>query len=429
MPIMRRTLTLMQILAIGLFAALPAFGQKYLPKTIQFKGAPEYSDQELLKASGLKKGEALDSAAMNETSKRLLDTGIFETVAFKFDGQDLIYTVTPSAQLYPIRLENLPLQSGKELDDELHQRFPLYHGKVPAEGGLTDGVSGALEEMLAAQGMKSTIAATAVNDSKLHGIAAMSFSIAAPAVQIGEIRLDGASAPLDPKAAEILAKLSGSPYDTMGSPSQIATYLGNFFRDKGYLEADIRAVPQGAPSVTAEAIRIPFQLSVAPGAQYKLSGVRLAPGMLVTQAEFDRQSGIHPGDVADGQRVTENWEFLARQYHNRGYMKAAIVPTPTFDRTRNMVSFDVTADPGPVYTMGALTVVNVSDDLRAAILAAWSMPRGAVFNEGSIRGFFATTNVHPALERVFATIKFSYILRVNDDAQTVDVELHLEKKH
>ena len=418
----------MQILAIGLFAALPAFGQKYLPKTIQFKGAPEYSDQELLEASGLKKDEALDSAAMNETSKRLLDTGVFESVAYKFDGQDLTYTVTESAQLYPIRLENLPLQSGKELDDKVHQRVPLYHGKVPADGGLTDSVRGALEEMLAAQGIKATITATAVNDLKLHGIAAMSFSIVAPAVQIGEIRLDGASAPLDPKAAEILAKLTGSPYDTVGSPSQIATYLGNFFRDKGYLEADIRAVPQGVPAVTAEAIRIPFQLSVAPGAQYRLSGVRLAPGMLVTQAEFDRQSGIHTGDVADHQRVTENWEFLARQYHNRGYMKAAILPTPAFDRTRSMVSFDVTADPGPVYTMGALTVENVSDDLRAAILAAWSMPRGSVFNEMSVRSFFAKTGVHRAVERVYSTVNFKYVLQLNDEARTVDVELHLEKK-
>jgi hypothetical protein len=46
-----------------------------------------------------------------------------------------------------------------------------------------------------------------------------------------------------------------------------------------------------------------------------------------------------------------------------------------------------------------------------------------------IRGFFATTSVHPALERVFATLDFSYVLLPNDDARTVDVVLRLEKKH
>ena len=40
--------------------------------------------------------------------------------------------------------------------------------------------------------------------------------------------------------------------------------------------------------------------------------------------------------------------------------------------------------------MGTLNIENVSDELRTMMLAAWKMPPGAVFNEGSILGFFAT---------------------------------------
>jgi hypothetical protein len=57
------------------------------------------------------------------------------------------------------------------------------------------------------------------------------------------------------------------------------------------------------------------------------------------------------------------------------------------------------------------------------------MHQGAVFNEGAIRGFFATAGVHPALERVFATVNVSYVLHPNDDSHTVDVVLRLDRKH
>jgi len=42
---------------------------------------------------------------------------------------------------------------------------------------------------------------------------------------------------LDPKAQEISARFAGSAFDTEGSQSQIETYLGAFYRDRGYLEA------------------------------------------------------------------------------------------------------------------------------------------------------------------------------------------------
>jgi outer membrane protein assembly factor BamA len=426
---MKRTLFLLLSFSALLSTGLPAFTQEFTPKTIEFKGDPEYSDQELLAASGLKPGIPLTQAEMRDHAQKLMDSGVFDNLTFKWDGQNLVYTLTPSTALLPIRLVNLPFALDKDLDAELRERIPLYHGKVPPEGGLMDRVRETLEERLAAKGIQAALDATPFTDQSLHKVTAMNFAITSPPVQIGEIRLDAASAALDPKAQEILARFAGSAFDTEGSQSQIETYLGAFYRDRGYLEAEVHAAPQAAPINTPDAVLVPFLISVSPGALYKLAGVQLAPDMLVTQAEFDRQSHIHPGDIADGAHVRENWEFIARQYHNNGYIKAKVQPTASFDRAQGKVGFAVTVEPGLAYKMGKLTIENASDDLRAAMLAAWGMPAGAVFNEGMIRGFFATTSVHPALERVFATLDFSYVLLPNDDARTVDVVLRLEKKH
>jgi outer membrane protein assembly factor BamA len=163
--------------------------------------------------------------------------------------------------------------------------------------------------------------------------------------------------------------------------------------------------------------------------QYHLGEIRFAPILLASHADFDRQSALHFGDTADGQRLTDDWQYIARQYHNHGYMQASIHPAPSFDRFKGIVSFDVTAEPGPVYTMGQLTIENVSDDLRAAILAKWTVPPGTVFNEGAVRGFFVTHAVNPELERVFAAVNVKYTQQLNDETHTVDLTIRLEKKH
>ena len=110
-------------------------------------------------------------------------------------------------------------------------------------------------------------------------------------------------------------------------------------------------------------------------------------------------------------------------------MKASVHPVASFDRAKNTVSYSVTVEPGPVYTMGKLSIASVTDDLRATMLAAWKMPAGTVFNEGAIRGYFATHGVNPGLESFFATVNLSYVLSLHDEDRTVDVILRLEKKH
>jgi outer membrane protein assembly factor BamA len=425
---MQRIVTLIACLGLVAVSSLPVIGQQLVPQSIRFEGAPGYSDSELMAAAGLKPGAAVTADELNGDVKRLLNTGLFEKLSYNIQGPILIVSLTPSSQLLPIRLENLPLKQGDEFDAKLHDRVPLFHGKVPVAGGLLEEVRVALEAMLAAQNIKATVAAVPYTDQALRKVTAVSFTITSPQVQIGEIAVDAASQPLDAKAKELLNKITGEAYGTEDSAGLIETTLNNYYIDLGYMDAKARASQQGGPVVTAETIRMPFVVSYDPGRLYRINSVHLAPEMVVTQAEFDRQANIHPGDVADGARVRQNWAYLSRQYHNRGYIRAAIHVVPEFDRGQGTVSFAVSADPGPEYKMGTLTIENVTDQLRAAMMAAWKMPPGSVFNEGAILGFVATHGVNPALERVFAAVNLKYTLHPDDETRTVDVDLRLERR-
>jgi hypothetical protein len=230
---MQRTLALSAAVLALVCAALPAAGQSFQPKSIRFTGTSEYSDAELLSATDLKAGAELTYAEMNNRAQKLLDSGVFSAVAFKFDGQDLIFQLTPGTGLVPIRLQNLPIASGKELDNKLHRQFPLYHGLVPEQGGLTESVRSALEQILASQGIEATVAAKPFSGGATNKTVAVNFSVTAPPVLVGEIKTEGTIVMLDPKASAILAKFPGTPYDAEGSINQIETDLSAYYKDQG----------------------------------------------------------------------------------------------------------------------------------------------------------------------------------------------------
>jgi len=410
-----------------LFPSLPAGAQKFLPKTIQFKGDPEYSNEELLAAANLRNGTVLNFADMKEHSQKLMDTGVFHTLSFKFDGVDLVYTLAPSTTLYPVRLENLPLTPGKELDAALHSRFPLYHGKVPSDGGLTEQVRQALEEMLAAQGIKATVMNATYADLKTHKIAAVTFSVTAPPVHMGPVHLEGVSAAMLPRAQRVANHETGSAFDTENSASNLEHALELFYAEEGFAAVKVHASRAGDPAVTEAAVEVPFSATVAEGKLYKLGSIHLPPDALVTQAEIDKASGQRAGP-AKGQSLRATWSMISLRYKSRGYLDCAVTPHPDFDDANGTVDYTVAVDPGPVYHLAFVKFDNVSDELRSRLMRVWQMLPGDPFDESYVAGFiYRAQKEDPVLMRSLAGVKVSYDVLADPQSHEVNCVLHFTK--
>ena len=424
---MRRIPCLLLTAVTLLCAPLPAAAQKFQPKTIQFKGAPEYSSQELLDAAGLKKGTVLDFTEMKEHSQKLMDTGVFDTLNFKFDGVDLVYNLVPSATLYPIRLENLPLMPGKELDAKLHDRFPLYHGKVPAEGGLLDGVRRILEEMLVTEGIKATLAAMPFSDPKLHKVTAMSLVIMAPSVRVGAIHLQGVSTALEAKAQHAANHETGGAYDTENSAKNIEHAIKLFYGDEGYAAAKAHVNRSGDPVIAADAIDVPFLATIEEGRLYKLGSIHLPPDAPLTQAEIDKAFGPNTS-IAKGQTLRTAWFMLASRYKSKGYLDCAITPLPEFDEATGTVNYTVEVNPGPIYHLAFVKFENVSDELRGRMMRIWQMLPGDPFDEGYVSGFIVRLQKEdPGLQRTLAGVKVTYDVLADQQTHDVNCVIHFAK--
>jgi outer membrane protein insertion porin family len=418
---------LLAALAVAV-AARPSTAQKFLPKSILFQGDPEYSSDELLAAAGLTKGAVLGYSDMQDYSKRLLSSGVFASVAFKFDGQDLTFLLAPSTDLYPIQLENLPLAPGADLDAKLHAQIPLYHGKVPADSGTNDDVRAALEKMLTAEGLQVTVVATTAADLNTHQINAVSYSITTPPIQIGFSHIDGVSDPFQTKVRAILGDAAKNPFSTTDSANNIERIVEQFYGDQGYAAAKVQATQSGDPSLASGTIVVPFAIQVAEGRVYKVGSIRLPPGAPVTQAEIDKTLAPWPGGPPVGARVRSIWGLIAERCHNTGHLDCKVTPRPDFNDADATVNYTVAVDPGPVYHLGFVKFDNVSDDLRKLLIHNWEMMPGDVFDESYVGSFIAKVQQQdPVLRQSLSGVKVKFDAIANPDTHDVNVVIRLEK--
>jgi outer membrane protein assembly factor BamA len=206
-----------------------------------------------------------------------------------------------------------------------------------------------------------------------------------------------------------------------------------FYSDEGYPAVKVHAERLGDPVVSSEAIEIPFNVIVEEGRHYKLGSIREPSGEPLTMAEINKTAGVVPNtvekiSVKDGVTLRTALAFVTGQYKSKGYMDCVVTPRPQYDDANGIVNYTLEVQTGPVYTMGKLTIENGAADLRAAMLAAWKLPEGAVFNESAIQTYFYSQGNTP-LGRTFASATCRFKLTRNIQTHTIDVALLLEKKH
>src|SRR4051794_22991985 len=176
----------MRVLLIVLIAAgMPGFGQTPSPKkpaatkpavakpaadkpseptkawpvgSLQVEGNRIYSSEQILAAAGLKVGQMAGKDEFEAARDRILATGAFESVGYKFGpaetGAKLYaasFQVIEIGQVFPYRFEALP---GDEtaLRNWLKQKEPLFDKTIPGTKEVLARVAKEAEEFLAKSG-------------------------------------------------------------------------------------------------------------------------------------------------------------------------------------------------------------------------------------------------------------------------------------
>jgi len=415
------------LIAALLLCALPSPAQKKAPpKAIRFQGAPQYTQEELLAAAGLKPGARLSLSDVKAHAKQLNDTGLFAVVRFGSDSKGLLFTLTPTSQLFPIHLDNLPLKPGKELDGKLHERFPLYHGLVPADGSMLDGICKAFEEMLASQGAKATVKAALTSGLGQQKITAMNFTITSPALRIGPIRLSGVSAAMQAKANGLVAGQSGNGFDTENSAAGLKRAFEDLYQDEGYAAVQVDAAQIEPPIISDASIDIPFAVTIREGGVYKLGSISYPADALVPRAEVEKIQSRY--QVGSGRPLDLFLLAVRDGYHTRGYLDCSIIPHPSFNEATHIVNYSVEIDPGPVYKLGTVQFDGATDAIVAKLAHLWKMAPGNVFDESYVSSFAARAQKQDrTLSKWMQSVITTYDVKADPAAHQVNCIFHFAK--
>ncbi len=383
------------LIAVLLLCSLPSPAQKKSPPAsrrtpapaIRFQGASQYSQEELLSAAGLKPNAHLTPAEVKAHARQLNDTGLFAVVKFSNDSKGLLFTLTPVSQLYPIHLDNLPLKPGKELDDKLHERLPLYHGLVPASGSLLEGICRALEEMLAGQGIKATVKADLTSGLGPKKITAMNFAITSPPVKIGALQLAGVSAAMQPKVNSLVASQAGNEFDTENSAAGLQHAFQDLYQDQGYAAVQVNVTEINPPVISDQAIEIPFSIAIREGGVYKLGAINYPPDALVPRTEVQKTLSKVPSGSG---RPLDLFLLAVRDaYHAHGYLDCSVVSHPSFNEATHIVNYSVEIAPGEPYRMGTVQFDGAPDAMAAKLKNVWKLAPGQAFDESYVSSFAA----------------------------------------
>ena len=413
--------------AFAVSCAFPVGAQVQLlrPQTIKFEGSQEYTTQELLAAAGVKKGQTYTADFFNESAQKLLAVGVFEKVSFKFDGVDLVYSLGDSPELYPVVIDNLPLDPATDANAELRKRIPLYHGKVPSEGTMLDSVKQSLEAMLADQGIRTTVAAIPGGDPKRKATS-MRFHIDTPVVKVGDIHLTGVSDPLASDMAKVADHLNFDYSPT--AANVIENAIGNAYRDRGYAAVKVHVARAGAPVTAADAIRIPFDVQVTEGQVYRLGTIQLGSTVPFSLDDVTKTIPARDHMTNENRYAAAVRAGVETRLKAKGYLDCSITMTPAIDETAGTVNYVIDAVAGPVYHLGLLKFENVSDSMRALLMRSWQMMPGDPFNESYVSTFlYMAEKNDPVLQRSLMGVKASYNVKADPDTRDVNVVIKLER--
>lgn len=404
---------MLPLLAIAMLA-LPAAAQ-IIAKKITFAGVPQ-SQAELLAYSGLAPLRPLSHADVDAAAQKLMDTGLFANIQYKYDGTELLFTMTPETDALPVHYANFPWWDEASLNTALASKVPLFHGLLPTDSSLQAQVVSALTKMLAEKGVQATVTGTVAQDDagKDTGV---EFHIDAPPVQVGTVTFTGMVAPWNEPVDAIAKAAAGQNFDG-ATEATLYTALKAIYHRQGYLEMAMSGFAHGSPQVSGGKVLVPVSATIDAGAQYKVASITLMGGTLMRPDEFAKSAQLHAGDVANEDLLRGTLAMVAQPYKSHGYLRAKIDAAPKFDRERHTVAYAITVQPGPVYRMGELSLVNLSDAQRADVLKYWPLQEGDAYDATVAAGFLLKNkaNLH-SLDGWSATWK-SY---EHDDSQVVDL--------
>src|SRR5574340_1006113 len=130
--------------------------QRWPIETLSVEGNRNYTAAQILKVAGLAHGQMAGKEEFEAARDRLVATGAFETVGYRFapgpnkKGYAASFQVVEVEPVYPIRFEELGVPDA-EITAWLRAREPMFAERIPGTAQILARYAGEIRQVLAAR--------------------------------------------------------------------------------------------------------------------------------------------------------------------------------------------------------------------------------------------------------------------------------------
>jgi outer membrane protein assembly factor BamA len=355
---------------------------KWPIETLLVDGNRNYQADQILAVAGLKIGQLAGKEEFEAARDRLVASGAFETVGYKFEpgpnqqGYVATFQVTEVEPAYPVRFEALGVPAA-DIEQVLRARDPLFSiKKLPATKAVLDRYVAWIQEYVASKGISEKLAA------RLSPVGTDQFEIVfRPArnfPSVAQVTFDGnKGVPQNVLRDAIGGVAVGQPYTEERFRELLNTAVRPVYEARGYLRVKF---PQVRTEPVKDVQGLHVFVTVDEGETFQLAKVTIEGPSPVAPDALLKTGGFKTEEVANFDQVNEGLEKMRAALKRAGYLDAMLTPNRVLDDAKKTVAVAIRIDPGVQYTMGKLTIAGLDLNGEFEMRRIWTLGEGKPFN-------------------------------------------------
>jgi outer membrane protein assembly factor BamA len=350
---------------------------------IEVVGLKRIPPAQVIAASELKIGDAVDSGLLDAAATRLMQTGLFKKLTYRVRGTAgqvaVIFEVEESNRNLPVVFENFVWFTDDELHDAIRNDIPFFNGTAPESGDATQKITQALQRLLNQKKIPGRVEMMPYTDLA-KGKQEFLFTVKGAKIPVCALRFPGAEAVPEAELIKASAALLNSDYSRKDIAGFANYTLFPLYRRLGRLRAQFQeptpALAEGVPNCLGGVI---VSVPVDEGAVYSWAAAEWSGNQSLSATELSAALGMKTGEIADGFKIEAGLQEVRKVYSRKGYVAVRTKEAFEFDSTQR-VTYRIAVQEGRQYRMGNLIINGLAPDLTQELKQSWTLAPGAVFD-------------------------------------------------
>jgi outer membrane protein assembly factor BamA len=359
--------------------------------SIHVKGLQQFSERDVVSASGLRLGQFAGEEEFKQAAQKLGETGLFTQLNYSYkystQGCDLELQVAENDHLVPILFDNFVWFSDDELLRMLRERVPLFDGRVPGGGHLTDQIADVLRSILDEHkigGRVEYMASGPLNG----GIESYDYKLSMHPIVIRNMDFPGATDPETPLLQAAAKPLSAQDYLRTKMRVQEKFNFLPVYQSRGYLKAQFAEAQAKVAEDGAQTL-VDVSFPVTPGVRYKLTDLTFSGNNVFPAEKLRGLIHLKAGEPANSVELADDLQQIHKLYGTKGYLFARADAAPTMDDAAATVAYQVKVTEDEMYRMGELNIDGIPEENAKKMLVQWQMKKGDAYDSSYAQRFFS----------------------------------------